>query len=629
MLSEQALLGGRYELREALGRGGMATVRRGFDTRLGRPVAVKQLVPTLAADPVCQARFQREARSSARLSHPAIVAVFDTGAQSDPDTEVSIPYLVMELVDGQTLRELLRSGGKVAPERALELTRDVLEALGHSHEAGIVHRDIKPANVMVTATGAVKVMDFGIARAVAETSTDFTQTASVVGTAHYLSPEQARGEKVGFSSDLYSAGCLLYELLTGRPPFVGESVLSVIYQHVREAPVPPSELDPEVGPEVDAVVLKALAKDPADRYGSARDMRTDIDRVLAGHQPAAAAVPVPVAATPASVASAGLADDVAEDTAHLGGAGRRRRRGGLALGAALVALVMMLGGYGLYRTFTPQAAADQLVQIPDLVGRSQAQAEQALRDAHLTAQLHLVRGSAGVTLHTVLRQSPSAGRDVSPGSAVSMDVNNGPASAMVPSGLVGRDVAAVKRDLAAAGFTRLKMVEADSQPANVSEGQVLAVNPGEGQVVSLTHRILLTVAGAQVAESSAPSSASRRQPSTSKAHRRSSSSQPTSEPKEDRSAPTSAASEPTERRTPSSGTGPSKTSDPQPSTAPTSSAATPVKPAEPRSSTSKAPESKPSKSKPPKVKPSKGKESTSSATDPVVNPGSTDESKKG
>ena len=196
----------------------------------------------------------------------------------------------MELVEGPTLRDVLRDGRKILPERALELTQGVLDALSYSHKAGIIHRDIKPANVMLTPTGGVKVMDFGIARAVADTSATMTQTAAVIGTAQYLSPEQARGETVDARSDIYSAGCLLYELLVGRPPFIGESPVSVAYQHVREAPIPPSQLDPVVTPDINAVTLKALAKDPADRYQSAREMKADIARVLAGQQ-ATAMVP--------------------------------------------------------------------------------------------------------------------------------------------------------------------------------------------------------------------------------------------------------------------------------------------------------------------------------------------------
>ena len=248
-MEEPRRLGDRYELGPVLGRGGMAEVHMARDIRLGRTVAVKMLRVDLARDPSFQARFRREAQSAASLNHPSIVAVYDTG--EDIIDGLSLPYIVMEYVDGSTLRELLQSGRRLLPERAMEITAGVLQALEYSHRNGIVHRDIKPGNVMLTRSGAVKVMDFGIARAVADTSATMTQTAAVIGTAQYLSPEQARGESVDARSDLYSTGCLLYELLTGRPPFVGDSPVSVAYQHVREDPVPPSQLDPELTPVID------------------------------------------------------------------------------------------------------------------------------------------------------------------------------------------------------------------------------------------------------------------------------------------------------------------------------------------------------------------------------------------
>src|SRR6058998_2213005 len=279
-MEEPRRLGGRYELGQVLGRGGMAEVYLAHDTRLGRTVAVKTLRAYLARDPSFQARFRREAQSAASLNHPAIVAVYDTG--EDYVDGVSIPYIVMEYVDGSTLRELLHSGRKLLPERSLEMTIGILQALEYSHRNGIVHRDIKPANVMLTRTGQVKVMDFGIARAMGDAGMTMTQTAAVIGTAQYLSPEQAKGEQVDARSDLYSAGCLLYELLTGRPPFVGDSPVSVAYQHVREEPAPPSSVDREIPPEVDAITLKALAKRVDERYQSASEMRADIDRALDG-----------------------------------------------------------------------------------------------------------------------------------------------------------------------------------------------------------------------------------------------------------------------------------------------------------------------------------------------------------
>ncbi|MGW5420647.1 Stk1 family PASTA domain-containing Ser/Thr kinase [Streptomyces sp. NPDC003943] len=291
-MEEPRRLGGRYELGSVLGRGGMAEVYLAHDTRLGRTVAVKTLRADLARDPSFQARFRREAQSAASLNHPAIVAVYDTGEDMVYDGAagaggVSIPYIVMEYVDGSTLRELLHSGRKLLPERTLEMTVGILQALEYSHRAGIVHRDIKPANVMLTRTGQVKVMDFGIARAMGDAGMTMTQTAAVIGTAQYLSPEQAKGEQVDARSDLYSTGCLLYELLTVRPPFVGDSPVAVAYQHVREEPQPPSVYDPEITPEMDAIVLKALVKDPDYRYQSADEMRADIEACLDG-QPVAA-----------------------------------------------------------------------------------------------------------------------------------------------------------------------------------------------------------------------------------------------------------------------------------------------------------------------------------------------------
>ncbi|MFE6503963.1 Stk1 family PASTA domain-containing Ser/Thr kinase [Kitasatospora sp. NPDC057738] len=285
-MEEPRRLGGRYELGGVLGRGGMAEVYLAHDTRLGRSVAVKTLRADMARDPSFQARFRREAQSAASLNHPAIVAVYDTG--EDYIDGISIPYIVMEYVEGSTLRELLHSGRRLLPERALEMTIGILQALEYSHRAGIVHRDIKPANVMLTRQGNVKVMDFGIARAMGDAGMTMTQTSAVIGTAQYLSPEQAKGEQVDARSDLYSTGCLLYELLTVRPPFVGDSPVAVAYQHVREEPQPPSVFDPEVRPEVDAIVLKALAKDRDYRYQTADEMRDDIERFLDGLPVAAA-----------------------------------------------------------------------------------------------------------------------------------------------------------------------------------------------------------------------------------------------------------------------------------------------------------------------------------------------------
>ncbi len=285
-------LAGRYEVGELIGRGGMAEVHIGHDNRLGRTVAIKILRSDLARDPSFQARFRREAQAAASLNHPAIVAVYDTGEDTftEPSGAIShVPFIVMEYVEGHTVRDILRDGSAVPIEEAIEITAGVLSALEYSHHAGIVHRDIKPANVMLTPTGAVKVMDFGIARAVADSAATMTQTHSVIGTAQYLSPEQARGESVDTRSDLYSTGCLLYELLTGRPPFTGDSPVAVAYQHVRELAAPPSSIATDVPPVLDSITLKALAKDRSDRYSSASEFRAALEAAARGENPEATA----------------------------------------------------------------------------------------------------------------------------------------------------------------------------------------------------------------------------------------------------------------------------------------------------------------------------------------------------
>ncbi|GAB2777724.1 protein kinase domain-containing protein [Streptomyces daliensis] len=268
----QGLVGdGRYRLTYRLGRGGMAEVFAAEDLRLGRTVAVKLLRPDLAEDPVSKARFTREAQSVAGLNHHSVVAVYDSGEEQIGGNIT--PYIVMELVEGRTIRDLLLNADAPPADQALIIVAGVLEALAYSHQHGIVHRDIKPANVIITNTGAVKVMDFGIARALHGASNTMTQTGMVMGTPQYLSPEQALGKTVDTRSDLYATGCLLYELLTLRPPFTGETPLSVVYQHVQDDPSLPSEVSDAVPPELDGLVMRSLAKDPDDRFQTAEEMR--------------------------------------------------------------------------------------------------------------------------------------------------------------------------------------------------------------------------------------------------------------------------------------------------------------------------------------------------------------------
>ena len=523
MDTQPRILGGRYQLGPTLGRGGMAEVVRARDLRLQRDVAVKQLRVDLASDPTFQERFRREAQSAAGLNHPNIVAVYDTDQEHDETSGEVVPYIVMELVEGRTLRQVMNSGDMLTSERALEITQGVLDALGYSHRAGIVHRDIKPGNVMLTdAAGQVKVMDFGIARAVADTQASMTQTAAVIGTAQYLSPEQARGEKVGFRSDLYSTGCLLYELLTGRPPFVGDSPVSVAYQHVREQPMPPSSLVPSLSPAIDAVLLKSLEKSPDRRYQTARDFYDDIARILAGQQPLAATEGYgEVAAAASAAAATSLADageatlptralpygpgpeaavsttpqravvDSSGQTTYVEDAGRRRRRRiwGTLL-AVVLTLLLVSGGLWWANERT------RMVAVPDVVAKTQLVAEELLRAEGLSPSVTTVRGPDDVTVGQVTDQAPEPGAEVEVGSTVELTVNAGPEKFAVPDGLVGRDLASVREALEQAGFTNVNAVAVESSRA---ANEVLSIDPAPGTELEADEEIRLTYASGRVA----------------------------------------------------------------------------------------------------------------------------------
>src|ERR1700758_2764690 len=278
-------LSDRYEVGEILGFGGMSEVHLARDLRLHRDVAVKVLRADLARDPSFYLRFRREAQNAAALNHPSIVAVYDTGEAETPPGP--LPYIVMEYVDGVTLRDIVHTDGPLPAQRAIEIIADACQALNFSHQNGIIHRDVKPANIMISSTNAVKVMDFGIARAIADGGVSVTQTAAVIGTAQYLSPEQARGEPVDARSDVYSLGCVLYEILTGEPPFTGDSPVAVAYQHVREDPGPPSKRHAGISADLAAGGLKALAKNPDNRYQTAAEMRADLVRAHNGETPEA------------------------------------------------------------------------------------------------------------------------------------------------------------------------------------------------------------------------------------------------------------------------------------------------------------------------------------------------------
>ncbi|HNV11247.1 MAG TPA: Stk1 family PASTA domain-containing Ser/Thr kinase [Propionibacteriaceae bacterium] len=487
-MNEPTVLGGRYHLEAIIGRGGMAEVWRARDSRLGREVAVKRLRVDLATDPTFQARFRREAQSAAGLNHPNIVSTYDTGEEDDPATGIGVPFIVMELVAGHTLRDLLRDGRRILPERALEFSMGVLDALAYSHKAGIIHRDIKPANVMLTPQGVVKVMDFGIARAVADTSATMTQTAAVIGTASYLSPEQARGETVDHRSDIYSAGCLLYELLTGRPPFVGDSPVSVAYQHVRENPVPPSQLDPQLTADMDAIVLKSLAKDPANRYADAREMRDDIARLLSG-QTVTAVIPAAVAVVPEATAlttALPTTDAPDEPIVPLDADEEPERSKSPVvpwlIGALVLALVAALG-FGVWEIMRPGDGTDVvMVEVPPVRGTTLLAATQVLEVAGLVPVEKHVEGPDDSTKGNVTEQDPDAGQQVERGSSVTITINDGPKLATIPTGIKGRSEDAARAALTAAGFTNVTVEQGDpaTEPITAKKDTVVELDPAEG-----------------------------------------------------------------------------------------------------------------------------------------------------
>ncbi|UYM07410.1 Stk1 family PASTA domain-containing Ser/Thr kinase [Solicola gregarius] len=449
-------LGDRYEVGGLLGRGGMADVRVGRDLRLGRTVAIKRLRNDLASDPTFQARFRREAQSAASLNHPSIVAVYDTGEEIGPDGQ-GVPFIVMELVEGQTLREVLRQDRKILPQRALDITADILGALDYSHRAGIVHRDIKPANVMLTPSGQVKVMDFGIARAIADSSSAMTQTAAVVGTAQYLSPEQARGEQVDARSDIYSTGCLLFELLTGRPPFVGDSPVSVAYQHVREEPPAPSQFNPEVTPAMDAVVLKALTKRTEDRYQSAAEMRADIERVLAGLDVAGPTVTTPVAAMPMTQqqdatstipAAVPPPQEPYEEQ-------RKRRKWPWILVILLVLAIIGGAAYALRDELNGGGGSEgpTTTTVPTgMQGQPLKVATNKLENADLEVGNTPREYSDEFDKGQVITSDPGEGEEIDEGEQVDLTISKGEKKIAMPTGLTGKPVDEVVQEINDAGF---------------------------------------------------------------------------------------------------------------------------------------------------------------------------------
>lgn len=493
-MSEERILNGRYVVEELIGRGGMADVHLGVDQVLGRKVAIKLLRAEMARDPMVQARFRREAKAVAGLNHPNIVSVFDTGEEEQvvSGSTVQLPFIVMEYIRGRTLRDLVKAGD-MTREKAIEYVLGTLEALGHSHSMGIVHRDIKPANIMVTERGNLKVMDFGIARALADSASTMTQTQTVVGTAQYLSPEQARGEAVDARTDLYSTGCLLYELFTGRPPFTGDSPVSVAYQHVGEHAPAPSTLVAELDPIFDDVVLKALAKDREDRYADAAafalalknarqgialapeqltapmpqsrtDLETQASAAALRLQPIGISPDTQFAAAHAPGYETGHLDPVTgqahwadvplweQDMARERDEHRARSRRGWTWAISLfLILALAVSGLFFYNWMKAEAERNAPVAVPSLTEATQAKAESMLTELQLVPRVEVIFDDE-VESGLVVKTDPDATQEVRKGSVVHVMVSKGPESQVIPKDLSGQSEAGARQVLRDLGF---------------------------------------------------------------------------------------------------------------------------------------------------------------------------------
>ena len=447
------LLGGRYAVGEMIGTGGMADVYVAQDERLARKVAVKILRSDLAKDPSFVSRFRKEAFAAAGLNHPGIVAVYDSG--EDP-----APYIVMELISGHTLRELIHQGERIPLDRALEIGEGILAALEYSHERGIVHRDIKPANIMITQMGDVKVMDFGIARAMDDYGATLTSTWNVVGTAQYLSPEQAMGETADARSDIYSTGCLLFEVLTGRPPFTGDTPVSIAYQHVSGELPKPSSIQPILAGDIDVLLSVALAKKPQDRYQSAGLMLDDLHRVRTGQS-----VTTKIARTKISP-----------------------RRTLTSVIALVLTLAVATGGVFLSR---PDSAVS-VDGIPNVVGLTQIAAQALLTDYTVT----IARApDSRIPKDRVASQFPLATTRAKKGSGVILTISDGPGNTTVPTDLIGLSLIDARSSLAAVG---LVIASTQAVPSDRPQGTVLKVSPEPGSTISAGSGVVLQIASGEV-----------------------------------------------------------------------------------------------------------------------------------
>lgn len=500
-MTDTRVLGGRYEVGALLGRGGMADVFEGVDSRLGRRVAVKVLRRGLAEDPAFRSRFRQEAQAAARMSHPTIVRVFDAGEDvlTDQDgASHSVPFIVMERVDGRLLKDVIMDG-PLDPGEAVRIMGQVLTALEYSHRAGVVHRDIKPGNIMVTPTGQVKVMDFGIARAVSDTSATIAQTTAILGTARYFSPEQAKGESVDARTDLYSAGVVLFEMLTGQAPFRADTAVAVAYQHVSETPVAPGTVEDAVSPQLDQVVLQAMAKDRYARFQTAGDFRTDLDRAAAGTLAPREAPTNDVGATlfgaPAGPSSSqqalrqlGVDDDRTVRT--------QSRPPVPWIWAGVTVVVVILIAVVIWVTsLSGIAPPDISPTVPDVAGSTYASAAAALEEADLVP-LERQEASTSVAEGTVLRTNPDPGENVAAKTEIDVFVSSGPPEVQVPN-VMNLDEGTATANLEAAGL-KVGEVVRQSSPT-VPDGVVMQTEPASSQQVDQGSAVKLILSNGKVA----------------------------------------------------------------------------------------------------------------------------------
>ena len=450
-------LGGRYQLGPMIGTGGMADVYLAEDLRLHREVAIKILRSDLARDPAFVTRFNKEALAVAALNHPGIVAVYDSGQEKT--TSGVMPYIVMEYVEGKTLRELLHDGDRLLFDRAIEIVEGILNALSYSHKSGIVHRDIKPGNIMITESGAVKVMDFGIARALADAGATLTSTWNIVGTAQYLSTEQATGGQADLRSDLYSVGCLFYELISGQPPFSGETPVAIAYQHVSAPLIPVTSLTTGLDPAIDSFFEVALAKSPENRYQNAASMLKDLKRLSRGER-ITAKIPTQRSVNP-------------------------RRR--LLIATSLVLLI----GLGGFLAFRPSGPAE-IVTLPNVVGLTESEARAQLANFTITIQR---APDPRIPKDRVASQLPLATVQVNKGSAVTLTLSDGPGDAIVPIDIIGKPLEEARAILASAGLRVSKTVAVASEE---QPGIVLKVSPDAGSTVEAGSGVTLEIASGNV-----------------------------------------------------------------------------------------------------------------------------------